>query len=343
VRRNGEVRTSRLDALAAIVIVVTLAAFARDAVGTDAAFAVPTENPGNSFSSIPDWKPPIVSRATVVKAEGGIPGYVRAGGSYTFVASVVDDPSSNPPAGIASVQATAATLTGSGTPIAMPANAATVDGLTYTHRTAAATVPAARAAGTYGSSITARDLVTPANTSAAFAVTTIVDNTAPTRTSATVANGGVAGRMGAGDTITYLWSEIIDPQSVLAGWSGASTPVTVRVNNAGGATGDTVTIRNAANTAQLPLGSLETNTRDFITALTEFGGPANATRSTMAWNASTGAITVTFGPPDAAGTINTNGNNTATYEWFPQAVYDRAGNLSNTTTYTEPGAADREF
>ena len=336
-------RTSRLDALAAVVIVVTLAAFIRDAVGTDAAFAVPTGNAGNTFSSIPDWRPPVVSRATVVKAEGGIPGYVRAGGSYSVVASVVDDPSSNPPAGIAAVQGTAATLTGSATPFAMPTNAATVGGLTYTHRAAAATVPAARAAGTYASSITASDLVTPANTSAPFSFNTVVDNTAPARTSVAIANVGVAGRMNSGDTITYLWNEIVDPASFLAGWTGAATPVTVQVDNFGGQRGDTVTVRNSANTVLLPLGSIELKVRDFVTAVTTFGGPANATRSSMSWNATTGAIMVTLGAPDTPATVNTTGSNTDNFEWFPQAVFDRAGNLSTTTTYLETGALDREF
>lgn len=336
-------RTSTLDRLAALVIVVTLGVVVADAAGTDAAFVVPTGNPGNSFSAVPDWKPPAISRAAVVKAEGGIPGYVRAGGSYTVVASVSDDPSSNPPSGVGAVQGNVSTLTAGATAVAMPASASTVGGQTYTHRSAGTAVPAGRAAGTYAGSVTAGDAATPANTSAAFPLSVVVDNTAPTRTSATVTNGGTAGRMDAGDSITYTWSEAVDPESVLAGWTGASTPVTVRVTNAGGGTGDTVTIRNAANNAQLPLGSLETNARDFVTAITNFGGPANATRSTMVWNAATFSITVTFGPADTAGTINTAGNTQTAYEWFPQAVYDRAGNPSNTTTYQEQGPNDRDF
>lgn len=336
--------TSRLDRLAGLVVVLTLGTLLAGGTGTDAAFVVPTDNPGNAFSTVPDWKGPIIDRGAVVKAEGGIPGYVRAGGSYTVIASVADDPASNPPAGVGTVTGNVATVTAGQTAVAMPASASTFMGLTYTHRSAALTVPAGRAAGTYAThSIAAGDLAAPPNAAAAFGFSTVVDNTAPTRTSATITNGGVAGRVGQGDTITYLWSEVIDPNSVLAGWTGTSTPVTARVTNAGGGTGDTVTIRNAANTAQLPLGTIETNVRDFVTAVTDFGGPANATRSTMAWNAATGAITITFGPPDTPANINTAGSNTGDFEWFPQAVYDRAGNLSNTTTFTETGALDREF
>jgi hypothetical protein len=338
------VRTSRLDRLAALVIVVTLGTLVADAAGTDAAFVVSTGNPGSSFTTIPDWKPPVISRAAVVKAEGGMPGFVRAGGTYTVIASVADDPSSAPPAGVGTVTGNVTTITAGQTAVAMPASTTAFMGLTYTHRSAALTVPAGRAAGTYPTtSISANDLVVPPNP-ATLTFSTVVDNTVPTRTSATPANGaGVAGRMDAGDTITYLWSEIIDPNSVLAGWNGSSTPVTVRATNAGGGTGDTVTVRNAANTAQLPLGVIETNVRDFVTAMTDFGGPANATRSTMSWNSFTGAVTVTFGPADTPANINTAGNQTANYDWFPQAVYDRAGNLSNTTLIAETGAVDREF
>jgi hypothetical protein len=336
--------TSRLDRLAALVVVLTLGMLLVGGTGTDAAFVVPTDNPGNAFSTIPDWKGPVISRAAVVKAEGGIPGYVRPSGGYTVIASVTDDPSSNPPAGVGTVTGNVSTITAGQTAVAMPASASTFMGLAYTHRSAALTVPAGRAAGTYpSSSIAANDLATPPNPATALTFSTVVDGTAPTRTSATVTNGGTAGRMDAGDTVTYLWSEIVDPESVLAGWTGASTPVTVRVANAGGATGDTLTVRNAANTIQLPLGSLETNVRDFITAATVFGGPTNATRSTMAWNAATGAVTITLGPPDTAGTINTAGSNAGRYEWFPQAVFDRAGNASNTTTYQEANDNDRDF
>jgi hypothetical protein len=274
-----------------------------------------------------------------VKAEGGIPGYVRSGGSYTVIASVSDDPSSNPPSGLATVQGTVAP---GATAVALPASASSFGGQTYTHRSAAATVPAGYAAGSYVGSITATDAVVPPN-SGTSNFTTVVDNTAPTRTSAAIANGGVVGRADAGDTISYLWSEIVDPQSVLPGWTGTSVPVTVRIDNFAGSRGDFVTVRNSANTAQLPLGTLETNVRDFVTALTDFGGPSNTTRSTMRWTAATGLITVTLGSADTPGTINTSGANTANFEWFPEAVYDRAGNLSTTTTFTETGALDREF
>ena len=203
-------------------------------------------------------------------------------------------------------------------------------------------MPVGLAAGTYAKHHRT-DLVVPPN-SGTSNFSAVVDNTAPTRTSASIANGGVAGRTDAGDTITYVWSEIVDPQSVLSGWTGTSTPVTVQISNVAGTRGDTIAVRDSANSTQLPLGTVETKVRDFVSAVTTFGGPANATRSTMSWNAATGAITVTLGPADTPGTVTTTGaKNTANFEWFPEAVYDRAGNLSTTTTFTETGALDREF
>jgi hypothetical protein len=155
----------------------------------------------------------------------------------------------------------------------------------------------------------------------------------------------VAGRIDAGDTITFLWSEIIDPESVLAGWNGSATNVTVQVvNRSTQAGGDSITIRNAANTADLPLGDISMLVRDYVSGTTLFGGPTNATRSRMAWNPTTGAVVVTLGPADAPGTVTQNGTLTSNYQWVPDAVFDRAGNPSNTTTYTEPGGtADRDW
>ena len=53
--------------------------------------------------------------------------------------------------------------------------------------------------------------------------------------------------------MTFTFSEQIDPESILSGWTGASTNVVVRINDT--AT-DTVLIYNSANTTQLPLGTM---------------------------------------------------------------------------------------
>ena len=94
--------------------------------------------------------------------------------------------------------------------------------------------------------------------------------------------------------VTLTFSEIIDPQSVLAGWTGAAQNVVVRItNNAGG---DLLTVRNAANTAQLPLGSVNLIGTAYVTANRDFG--ATGTASTMVQSGTT--ITITLGTPSGA-------------------------------------------
>ena len=73
---------------------------------------------------------------------------------------------------------------------------------------------------------------------------------APTATNVQAANGGTAGRIDAGDTVTFTWSEPMAPVSILAGWNGASTPIRVRVQQRAGAT-DTLDLYNAAGTTRL--------------------------------------------------------------------------------------------
>ncbi len=338
-------RTSSLGRLAAFLLVLLGLTTLAD-TGTEAAYVASTDNSGSTLSAYPDWRAPVIARAAVVKAEGGIPGYVRPSGTYTVIASVADDSSSNPPAGLGTVTGNVSAITAGSTAVAMPASASTFMGLTYTHRSAALTVPAGRAATTYSAnSIAANDLAVPSNAATPFTFSIVVDNTAPVRTSATIANGNIAGRIDAGDTITYLWNDVIDPQSVIAGWTGTSTPVTVQVQNAGGQNGDTVTIRSADNTTQLNLGTIRMKIADYVNANTIFGGPTNPQRSTMVWNSTTGAITVTFGPPDAAGTVITTGTQTSNHEWTPATgPYDRAGNPStNVTVVTEGTPLDRDF
>jgi hypothetical protein len=335
-------RTSRLDRFAALVVVTAFGFLVLGDTGTQAAFVVSTANTGDTFSTVSDWKPPLISRATVQKSQGGIPGYVRASGSYTVIASVTDDPSSNPPAGLASVQGNVSTLTAGATAVALPVSASTVGGLTYTHRSASTTVAAGKAAGSYAGSIAATDAASPANSAAAFPFTVVVDNTAPAASQVSTTNAGGAagvGRIGSGDTMTWTWTEPIDPASIISGWDGTGSQiVTVSIANGNRANPDTVSITNSANTATLPLGTVSLGSSGYITTATAtFGGPTNATRSTMTWNSTTGAITVTFGPDDAGGGSPTQVTTGSRGTWTPSSsAYDRAGNACSTTAWTEP-------
>ena len=76
-----------------------------------------------------------------------------------------------------------------------------------------------------------------------------MNNTGPTGTDVQGTNGGINDKLDAGDTVTFTYSEAINPASILAGWNGAaSTAIRVRVNN-NGAT-DAMEFYDAANTTR---------------------------------------------------------------------------------------------
>ena len=95
--------------------------------------------------------------------------------------------------------------------------------------------------------MTATDTLGHTSTSATVTVT--VDNTAPTATDVQAANGGTAGRIDAGDTVAFTWSEPMAPASILTGWTGTSQAIRVRINDAGAV--DTLDLYNAAGTTRL--------------------------------------------------------------------------------------------
>ncbi len=55
-----------------------------------------------------------------------------------------------------------------------------------------------------------------------FTGSVTLDNTVPTASDIQTANNGsIVGRAETGDTITYTFSEAMDPSSILSGWTGA--------------------------------------------------------------------------------------------------------------------------
>lgn len=293
--------------------------------GTHDVYAVGSLGTVASSSVTVDTTPPTVSAAAIQKNQGGTAGYLRQGGQYRVYADVSD------PQGVSSVTADVSAITTGQTAVPLVAGTYVVGGVTYNYRSAVLTADTPLAEGTRTFSITATDGLGNTGTQGGFTVT--VDNTPPTGADIQTANasGGVVGRAETGDTITYTFSEPIEAQSILSGWSGGPTTVTVRlINNAGG---DRVQIWNAGNTAQLPLGLVVLGRTDYTNANRTF------TSSTMVMSGTT--VTVTLGTPSGAVTTAA-GNGTMT--WTPSATpYDRAANACLTTVATESGAADREF
>ena len=171
------------------------------------------------------------------------------------------------------------------------------------------------------------------STSSTVVASRTVDNTAPTAVTVQTANAGAtAGRPETNDTVTFTYSETIDPASILAGWNGTAQAVMVRLIQGGG--GDRLEVWNAGDTAKLPL------TSTYLSLSGDYTTGAGATfTATMVQSGA--SITVTLGT--LSGSVRTETAN-GTMSWPPSATAtDFAGNACSTATANESGAADREF
>jgi hypothetical protein len=298
---------------------------------TLAAFRTSTSNAGNGFSAASDYRAPSVSTTTIAKTPGYSAAYLKQGGTYYVYANVTD--TGSPASGISTVTADVSAITTGATAESLVSGLYSAEGTTYNYRSASRVANNPLAAGSKSYTITSTDAATNSATQGGFSVT--VDNTAPTATDVQAANGSTTvGRPELGDTVTFTFSEQIDPASILSGWTGASTNVVVRVNNT--AT-DTLLVYNSANATQLPLGTVNLARTDYVTANRTFG--ASGTPSTMVRSGST--VTLTLGTASGA---TTTAAATGTMTWTPSAsAYDRAGNAGTTAAATELGAADKEF
>ena len=292
-----------------------------------------SENNPSTFNSATkfDIVAPTITASVISKTVPYWPGYIHQAGTYFVYANVTD--AGNPPSGVATVTANVTTITTGQTAVALVAGSYSVGGVSYGYRSASLTANTVLAAGSYTYSVTATDV--SANSATQSGLTVTVDNTRPTGSNVQTTNAGVAGRPELGDTITLTFSEVIDPESILAGWTGASTSVVVRIaNNAGG---DRVTIRDAANATQLPLGTVNLVGTAYVTANRDFG--ATGTASTMVAVGNT--IVITLGTASGAvGTEVATNNMTLTPT---TTLTDRAGNTCQTTAATETGALDLDF
>ena len=296
---------------------------------SDSASPVNTRS-DSGFSVTADSTPPAISAAVVQKSTGGAGAYIKQGASYYVYANVTDA------TGVASVSADTGSFDTGETAAPLSAGSWTVDGMTYSHRSALLTANATIAAGSYGFAITAADTLAQAATRSTDAVQ--VDNTAPTATDVQAANAAATpGRAEEDDTLTYTFSEPIEPSTILAGWTGAATDVVVRIADA---TNDTLTVADSANTAQLPLGSLDLGRADYVDALCGFGRTPKKSRMTLGGT----SVTIVFGLRFSGPPCSTIAAATGTMTWTPSAsVTDRAGNAMATTVRTETGTADKEF
>jgi len=321
-----------MAAAAIAAVLFGAAALARPSVWGN--FTSKAPNAGNSITAATDFRAPSASAATIGKTAGGIAGQIKKGATYYVYANASD--TGNPASGVATITANVSSLTTGSTAVALSAGSFNANGVSYGYRSAALTASTSLAAGTYSYSLTLTDVAGNSKTQSGFTVT--VDNTGPTGTDVqTPSVGTTSGLAQAGDTVAFTFSKAIDPNSILAGWSGASTSVVLRLNNGSGSANDTVTVYNATNATQLPLGSVNLGRTDYTSASITFG--ATGTASSMAMSGNT--ITITLGTQSAAATTAAA---TGTMTWTPSAsATDPAGNAASTTAVTESGAADKDF
>ncbi|HET6830009.1 MAG TPA: fibronectin type III domain-containing protein [Solirubrobacterales bacterium] len=275
---------------------------------------------------------PQVTASVTAKSAGGRAGKIRQGGTYRVYANVTG--SGNPPAGLASLTADVNAITTGQTAAALTNGSYYAGGQSYNYRSAQLTANVSLSAGSKPYTVKLTDAGGTVTTSS---YSVIVDNTKPTAVDvqATNAFGGTIGRAEPGDVLTLTYSEDIEPISILAGWNGSSTNVVVRLNN--GALADTVQVWNAANSAQLPYGTVDLKALDYTLANRTFG--LTGTPSTMVM--SSNAVTITLGTASGA---TTTALLPSAMTWTPSATAtDEAGNAAATTAVTESGASDKNF
>jgi hypothetical protein len=338
----------RLVRPATAVLALALAATALTAASVAyAAFASKTQNESDIVTAAPDFRAPVVGAVVVGKTQGGATGFVKSSGTYYVYANVAAD-TGNPASGIASVNADASAITTGSIAVTMSAGSFSAGGVSYGYRSAALNATNPQAEGAKSVAVTATDLAGNANTKGG-AVT--VDNTAPKASDVQTTNAGTNGLPEQNDTIVFTFSELVEPESILAGWTGAATNVVVKVNDNGllglPAGNDSFEIWNAANSAALPLGAVDLGRSDYAAGL--LGGSyrfgATGTASKMSLSAST--LTVVLGTYNSTIIVDAGRGTTAaagTMVWTPVATpYDRATNLLSTTAASESGAADKDF
>jgi hypothetical protein len=260
---------------------------------------------------------------------------IKAGGTYFVYANAADAGS-----GVDMITANVNALTTGQTtvPLTSCSSSCTVAGTTYAYKSASLTANAGLTAGSKTYTITATDAAGNATSATSFTAT--VDNTAPTATGIATANGGAtSGKPELSDTMTLTFSEQIDPATVLASWSGASTPIVVRITNAGAGQHDKVTFYDATNTTQLPLGSVDLGQAGYVPTSGAITFGATGTPSTMVQAGA--VVTITLGTPSATATRVTT---TTTMIWTSTTTpADLAGNAASGNAFTETGTADAEF
>ncbi|HVW34253.1 MAG TPA: signal peptidase I [Acidimicrobiia bacterium] len=336
----------RLAPARRVAVVVTVAMVA--AVPAALAAFTKSTSASHTVGSAPDWTAPTVSTTTIAKQTGYLAGSVKQGIAYYLYANVADN--GNPASGVSTVKADLSALTATQTNVPLTSGSYSVNGVSYNYRSGALTSANPLAAGSKSYSITSTDVLGYSGTQS---FSTTVDNTAPSAFDIQTTNhaGGTAGTAEIGDTISFTYSEPIDPQSILPGWTGGSTNVVVHLEDGGCllnllvklCSDDSFEVYNGANPLAT-LGPVDLNDPDYIGGglLGTLGDAlfgATGTPSTMVRSGN--SIVITLGTRSGSA-VDQGG--TTTMQWDPPTTpYDAAGNALDGVARNEQGGSDREF
>lgn len=176
-----------------------------------------------------------------------------------------------------------------------------------------------------------------------------VDNTPLRATDVQSANGsGAVGKLDAGDTLSFTYSQQVNLATVTPGWAGAPLPVTVRLRDGNvpglglGNNGDTLDIQRPGSTVNL--GSVNTKS-DFAKNRKSITMNATMTATTVTvGGVPRTVVTVTLGSTASSnGSLRTS-STAAALVWSPtSSVTSSAGVASSTAPATETGTLDRDF
>jgi hypothetical protein len=173
-----------------------------------------------------------------------------------------------------------------------------------------------------------------------------VDNSPLRGLDVQTANGGAtAGKLEANDTVTFTYSDQVNPATLSAGWNGAATAVSLRVRDGNlfslGNKGDTLDVLRGGSAVNLGSVNLK---EDYVKSGKTVTFNATMTASTATVNGVTvTVVTVKLGTL-ASGTGIRTVSGLSAMVWSPAAAAtDLFGTACSTAPATETGTLDREF
>ena len=203
----------------------------------------------------------------------------------------------------------------------------------------------ALADGSYGFRAVATDAAGNTTTSATVA-NRRVENTPLLALDVQTANGsGTAGRLDAGDTVTFTYSQVVAPATLTSGWSGSATAVQLRLRDGSlvgsGSADDAVDVQRGGTAVQLGSVALR---QDYVNAGQSVVHNATMTASTVTVDGTQRTVvTVTVGAL-ASGSGQRTVTTPSTMIWTPSTAAATAGGTAcSAIPATESGASDREF